>query len=93
MSELLAMMSRAVGEVCILLARWLLFTRDPQLIDGCPQCHDVSLSARCWSVVFGVFVHVALWSLVLARVGAVWIYVRLNCGCVVIIVGFHPIFF
>jgi hypothetical protein len=52
----------------------LLPTLDPQLVDGRLQCHGMSSSTRCWSVVFEVFVHVTLWSLVLASVDSDMLY-------------------
>jgi hypothetical protein len=62
---------------------WLLPTLDPQLIDGCPRMSwhvfvDAVFECRVPS-----FVHVVLWMLMLASVGATLLFgsVRRRCEC------------
>jgi hypothetical protein len=88
--ELLAAVPGAVvaREVCDFLATLLLPMQDPLLIDGLLLC-VMSLSVRCLSIVFRVFVRVGLWSLVLAPVSAGALFVW-TCPMGV---GFHLVFF
>jgi hypothetical protein len=56
---------------------------------GALQCHCLSFSGAVLKVIFGVFVRIALWSLVFARVGVALLFESLLglvvgvCGCAV----------
>jgi hypothetical protein len=74
------------------LPPWLLFTLDPELIDGCSQSYGLSLSSRCWSVVFGVSVFFVVSCVSLSGCDPVFrVSIRLGCGCVVCL-GFRVAF-